>query len=717
MRTACKSNRASTVVLAGTRSAGWNGVMTPMKRIPMALLLVALAGGGTSFAGGRGTGDTSKSPHARLRSLPMEDVKLTEGFWADRFVLCQSSMLPALHRTLLEPKCPAQLNRIKFMAGLHDENPGGVDWADGDCYKWIEAMAHVYGVTKDEKLDRLMDEWIAIIGKAQDEDGYISSSIGHDKSQRLLMPYRHECYNMGHLLTAASVHHRITGKNSFLLIAKKVADFLYREFKPNPPRLAHFPWNPSTYMGLVDIYRTTGNRKYLEVAEIMLDNRGARPGGDHKNGGTDQTQDRVPFRQETEAVGHAVCGMYAYCGAADIYAETGDAAILTALKRIWESVSLRKMDITGSVAMGAGKTSRGDPVHEAFGADYAQPNLYNETCASIGNAMFNWRMLLLTGEPKYADMMERVAYNCLNAAVDLKGENWFYCNPLSWRGTPGKGHLTGLRWHDNDCYCCPPSVARTTAQLRNWMYTTSNDGLWVHLYGGNELSTALADGSSVKLSQQTDYPWDGKVKLTVKEAGEKPFALYLRIPEWTENASLKVNGQAPPDALKPGSYAKIRRQWKAGDVIQLDLPMPIRLMEASPKVRKLRGKVAVMRGPLVYCLELPTSDDGGRVWKDGVFLPENIELIPEHRRGFLGGVTVLKGKALTEKGRMQFINDKPEAAVSKTTSGPDDPLYSPLTPRPLQQPAGETIELSLIPYYAWANRGLSFMEVWIPLAR
>jgi len=664
-----------------------------------------------------GVADTPRSPHAKLRSGSPADARWTTGFWADRFELCRKSMLPTLHNTLLDQECSAQLNRIKFTAGLLDKNPGGVDWADGDCYKWIETMAHVYAVKKDATLDRLMDRWIAIIAKAQDADGFISTNIGHDKSRRLEIPYQHQLYNMGHLLTAACIHHRATGKKSFLEVAKKTGDYLYREFKPNPPRLVHFPWNPSVYMGLVELYRITGKGKYLEVARIMIDNRGTKPGGNHRNGGTDQTQDRMPLRKETEAVGHAVCGMYLYCGAADLYAETGDKEIYAALERIWRSVTLRKMDITGSVAMGGGKTRRGDPVHEAFGPDYAQPNKYNETCANIGNGMFNRRMLLLSGEAKYAEMMERVVYNCLNAAVDLKGANWFYCNPLIWKGAAGKGHHTGLRWRTNNCYCCPPSVARTTAKLHNWMYSTSDKELWVHLYGGSKLSTTLDRGSPIELTQETNYPWEGKVKFTVGKVADKAFAIRLRIPEWTENANLKLNDRKFSGEVKPGTYAKINRKWNPGDVIELDLPMPIRLMAANPKVRNLCDKVAVMRGPVVYCLELPKSEGGEKVWNDGVFLPENIELTPEHRKGFLGGVTVLKGNALTHKGRVKFVKDTSVAAASKTSVDWGDVLYRPLAPRSLKHPSDGLVEISLIPYYAWANRGLAMMEVWIPLAR
>jgi DUF1680 family protein len=650
----------------------------------------------------------------------MADLKWTTGFWAGQFELCHQSMLPRLESTMLDPKCAAQLNRLKFGAGMLETNPKAVAWSDGDNYKWIEAMAHAYSITRDPELDRKMDEWIAVIAKAQDEDGYLSVNMTGKK--RWKKARDHETYNMGHLMTAAVVHYRATGKTSFLDVAQRVGDYLHATFVGTEQHVIGY----SSIMGIMSLYRATGNPKYLELAKRFVDLYGA---GDTEYrrtavkdlSGTDQRQDRVPFREETEAVGHAVWGTYLYCGAADVVAETGDRELHAVLECIWESITFRKMDITGSVVYGHLESKRGDRVHEAFGHDYALPNLYNETCANIGNGMFNWRMLLLSGDAKYADVMELVAYNCLNAAVDLKGENWFYCNPLHWEGEAVKGHIhhTGVRWRTNNCYCCPPSVGRTTAKLHNWVYSLSDDGLWVHLYGGNTLSTILADGSPMKLTQQTDYPWDGRVTLTVQEAGHKACAIRLRIPGWAENAGLEINGKTFSGAVKPGTYAKISRTWKPGDVIELNLPMPVRLMEANPKVKNLRNKVAVTRGPLVYCLELPRQEDGEKTWHDGVFLPENIKLEPEHRRDFLGGVTVLKGKGLTFKGRDQLIKDNAGAAAPKPVAGADDRLYRPFTPRALQAkiPDEGTVEISLIPYYAWANRGLSMMEVWIPLAR
>ena len=700
--------------------------MSAARRTIAVLFAVALMCPAAS-ADDRGVTNTSASPHVRLRSVDLDDVRWTEGFWAEKFALCRTAIVPAVERGLLDPRNSEQLRDLRVAAGLEPGSHRGTNWGDGDCYKWLEAVALVYAVTKDPKLDRQMDEWIEVIAKAQAPDGYISTNIttraSGDPRARLDMPYFHEMYNMGHLLTAACIHHRATGKDNFLRLAVKTGDFLDKQFGPRPPRLVHFPWNPSAHMGLVELYRTTGDRRYLELAEILIGNRGSSPGdGDHRNGGTDQTQDRVPIREEREAVGHAVCATYLYCGAADLYAETGDAALLEGLRRVWRNVTTRRMYVTGAVGAGGGRSSRGDPVHEAFLAEYKLPNrtAYAETCANIGNAMWNYRMLTISGEAKYADVMERVLYNTLLSAVSVDGKGFFYCNPLRWTGEQGgpTRHHTATRWPIHGCYCCPPQVARTIAKLRGWAYSVSEDAIWVNLYGGSRLETELADGSPIALLQQTDYPWNGRVKITVERCPERRFALMLRIPGWAREASIRVNGQPWAGLVTTGTYAALRRDWAPGDVVELDLPMPVQLIEAHPEVRDIRNYVAVMRGPVVYCLELPVDRGGAATWQAGVFLPENVVLTARHDERLLGGVTVLEGTALTFEGRDRFIEEAEAAA--KPFEDPrdwDGVLYRPLEPRKLKQPDSGTIPITLIPYFAWANRGVSYMEVWIPLAR
>jgi DUF1680 family protein len=684
--------------------------------------------------------DNTQSPHTKLRGIPMQDTHLTEGFFAQRFDLAADKMLPAMERTMSGPGS-ANLNRLKWAAGMEEGTRHGSHWGDGDNYKWIEGMAHAYNLTKDPQLDLKMDEWIAIIAKAQDPDGYISTNIPARDLERFDKVNAHELYNMGHLLTAACVHYRVTGKDNFLQLAIKNADFLCRQWEAEPAKMARFPWNPSVFMGIAEMYRTTRDTAYLELLQTMIANRGSRPNPDrdHSDGGTDQTQDRVPLHQEHLAVGHAVTGNYYYCGAADLYAETGDPEILAALERIWKDIHERKTDITLGVAMDRHSESlspRGDEVHENFANEpYLQPNLYSETCANIATGMFNYRMFMLTADPKYADWTERMLYNTLNSAVDLEGEHFFYCNPVTWDGTEGgkipqingadpkkmvPAHQSGVRWEYMNCYCCPPSVARTTLKLHNWFYNVSDDGdLWINFYSGNELSTRLADGSAVSLTQVTDYPWDGNIRVTLEEiAIHRPIGLHFRIPEWTENPVVTVNGVAIDVNPVPGTYLELYRYWNPGDEIVLDFPMPVRLMEPNPKITKLKDKIAVMRGPLVYCMELPKSEDGEAIFNKGVFLPENIELTPEHRPDFLGGVTVLKGSALTHEGKDAF------QGLNVRTTPADDPdswaeadLYRPLKPAHFEIPETGTVDIELIPYYAWANRGLAYMDVWMPLAR
>jgi len=606
------------------------------------------------------------SPNAKMSGVEVHEVKWTEGFWAEKVDLCKRATLPSVEAALLDDHNGAQLINFKIAAGLGQGKNRGTDWSDGDCYKWIEAMAFMFALTGDNELDRKMDYWIGVIAKAQAPDGYISTNIQLDPNKKRWEDVQHHAlYNMGHLITAACSHKRATGKDSFLNVAQKVADYLYKVFASRPTELARMDFNPSHMMALVDLYRVTGNRKYLELADIFVTMRGSAPAtteqGRDKNhmGGTDQTQDRVPLRKEDQAVGHAVTGTYLWCGAADLYMETGDSALLTALDRIWKSATLRTY-ITGGIGSGRiGKSTRGDEVHEAFGSDHELPNrtAYNETCANIGNAMWNWRMLQITGEAKYGDLLETVLYNSMLSSVSTDGKNFFYANPLAWDGRIGwpHQHYTETRWSRLGCYCCPPQVARTIAGLGRWAYSVSSDAVWVHLYSGNKLQTKLPDGSPIALTQQSNYPWDGNVKITITQAPAKPCALKLRIPAWAVRATLTVNGE--PVAADPGAYTTVQRKWAAGDVVELDLPLAVRIMKAHPAVEDCHNRVAVLRGPVVYCFERPKD-------QDAISLPENVRLTPRQENG----ITILTGKNIT-----------------------------------------------LIPYFTWANNGPSFMEVWIPL--
>ena len=678
----------------------------PMVFISLAALLISC--GAFAAAGDRDAASVSLSPHAKLKSVGLRDVNWTGGFWAEKYALCRSAMIPTVQGALQNPQNAAVLENFRVAAGLKKGKHLGTNWGDGDCYKFLETLAYVYAATGDERLNRTLHEWIAAIAGAQAPDGYISTNIQLTGKKRFANPHFHEMYNMGHLLTAASVHHRATGKDNFLAVARKLGDFLCRTFRPRPPALAHFGWNPSNIMGLVDLYRATRDPKYLELAGIFVDMRGSAPGG------SDLTQDRVPLRKETEAVGHCVCAGYLYCGAADVAAETGERALADALERIWLNATGRRMYLTGAVgSFRNGKSSRGDPVHEAFGVDYELPSrtAYNETCANIAGAMWNRRMLALTGDARYADVMERVLYNSMLSAVGTDGKGFFYCNPLARDDrTDGLSkHHTARRWSIHGCFCCPPQVIRTIAKLHTWACSVSDAGLWVHLYGGSTLRTQLADGSSVKLTQETDYPWDGRVKIIVNGAPAAEFTLMLRIPIWAAGARVTINGKAFAGPVEAGAYAALRRTWAAGDVVELDLPMRVRLMVAHPKVKDLRGRVAVMRGPVVYCLESPDLPKGVSVSE--VAVPVGIALAPHFEKDLLGGVTILRGKAVKGGSRQ----GKPPAANEDEWKGL---LYRNLKTDTgkQKQVEGDTLDVTLIPYFAWANRGISHMAVWMPLA-
>ena len=669
-----------------------------MNKLPVLTFLSVVVGLFPAEAQRRGIIDTSASPHARVQAVEMEAVAWTRGFWAERFRLVREVSLPAMWEVLQKPNNAASFRNLRIAAGLEQGKFGGVHWSDGDVYKWIEAAANVYVLTKDPKLDALMDDAIAVITRAQAPDGYLSTQIQLTGRKRWENLRYHELYNMGHLMTAAVIHHRATGKDSFLRVARRTADYLYTVFQPRPRELAHFGFDPSNIMGLVELYRETREPKYLDLAGVFVDMRGSQPGG------TDLNQSRVPLRKETEAVGHAVTGPYLWAGATDVYAETGEKALGEALERLWSDVTYRKMYLIGGIAaINNGVSSRGDPVHEAFGFRYQLPHAiaYNETCANIAHAMWSWRMLGVTGEAKYADVMELVFYNTLLSGWGLDGKTYCYTNPLRRHGREERllRNDSYERWPDTltpgapNCYCCPPNVIRTVAGLNGWAYGVSEGAVWVHLYGGNRLKTTLPDGTPVSLSQETDYPWEGQVKFTVSEPAGKELALKLRIPEWAEGAALRVNGKRLGATARPGAYAEIRRTWSAGDTVELELPMSPRLVEAHPKVEEARNQVAVMRGPLVYCLE--SHDLPAGVKPSEVVIPAGVRLRPRFEARLLGGVTVLEGRALV-------VGEGDWAGR----------LYRTLRPE-----ARRTAPLRLIPYYAWNNRGVPHMTVWLPLDR
>jgi DUF1680 family protein len=501
----------------------------------------------------------------------------------------------------------------------------------------------------------------------------------------------HELYNLGHLYEAATAHYQATGKKNLLNIAVKSANLVAREFGPG--KRTNPPGHEEIEIGLVKLYRATGTRKYLDLAKFFIDARGKTEGRvpyiENPREGKEEllygeyAQDHKPFVEQTEAVGHAVRAGYLYAGAADVAALTGDAAYIAALDKIWADMAGTKLYITGGIGAAGG--------WEGYGPPYRLPNLsaYAETCANIATFLWNSRMQRLELDGKYADVMERILYNGVLSGISLSGDRFFYPNPLA-----SFGQHERVPWFS--CACCPPNVARILTSVPGYFYAATKDRVYVNLFAQGT-GKMKAGGTDLELVQTTEYPWKGDIRIEVKPSRDAEFTLAVRIPGWAFNRpvptdlytymeparepwpTLKVNGQ---DVKLPGGldkgYALVTRTWKAGDVVELSLPMPVRRVVANDAVEADRGRVAIERGPLVYCAEWPDND--GRV--SNLVLPDGAALEAEMRPDLLNGVVVIQGEA-------EAVSEKAGKVVSEKTP------------------------VTLIPYYAWANRGRGEMEVWI----
>jgi len=646
--------------------------------------------------------NTSNSPHAKLNSVGLSDVQWTKGFWAERFAVCRDAMVPQLWATYTSDTICYSFKNFKVAAGIDTGRFRGPSFHDGDFYKTLEAVAAMYAPTKDKKLDGWMDNAIAVIGKAQKADGYIYTKniIEQKKSGKEKMfddQLSFEAYNFGHLMTAACVHHAATGKTNLLDIAKKAADFLIGFYNTATPEQARNAICPSHYMGLIELYRTTREKKYLTLVNKLIDIRGTVEG-------TDDNSDREPFRDMDKVVGHAVRANYLFAGVADVYAETGDETLISTLNKLWDNVINTKMYVTGgcgalydgvSVDGTSYKPDTVQKVHQSYGRDYQLPNFsaHNETCANIGNVLWNWRMFLLTGESKYADVVELALYNSVLSGISMDGTKFFYTNPLA----ASKDYPYHLRWQGgrvpyiSKSNCCPPNTVRTIAEVSNYMYSISVKGLYINMYGGNLLITELHDGTKLKLEQTTNYPWDGKIVITIKESTTKPVNIYLRIPGWARGYSLKIQNSFPKARDTENGYVIAGRKWNAGDKIELKFDMPATLIESNPLVEETKNQVTIKRGPIVYCLE---STDLLNQNVFDVVIPSSIKLQPVPMKIGNAEVMGLTGEAKL----LQDSNWKNRLYREINTS---------LKP----------VKIKLIPYYAWANRGKTDMTVWMPLAR
>ncbi len=644
--------------------------------------------------------EPAASPFAQVRTVGLDEVRWTDGFFFDRFELCRTQMVPSMARLMTGTNYTQFLRNFEIVAGLQkDGRVRGANFNDGDFYKFLEGASATLAVTNDAALQKSLDDIIAVIAQAQMTNGYIDTWVQwrmQEKNSKMT-PFSDrghwEVYNMGQLLTAASVHYRVTGKTNFLTVARKAADCLDKVFEKPTPELALHNVCASHYMGILDLYRVTGEPRYLELGKKFLAMR------DLVKDGAPDNQDRIPFAKQTDAEGHAVRANYFYAGTADLFLETGDTNLWKPLAAIWTNVVTEKMYLTGGcgalydgAAPDAASYQSGiTKVHQSYGRNFQLPNTtaHNETCANIGNALWNWRMFLATGEAKFMDVVELEFYNAVLSGVALDGTNYFYTNPLRVTDPlPMELRWSRTRVPFVSSFCCPPNLVRTIAESAGYAYAKSADAIWVNLYGGNSLATEL-NGEKTKVSQETEFPWSGRVRIKILECGKKEFALKLRIPGWAKDTTVRLNNR-PVESAVSESYFEIRRAWQAGDFVDLDLPMPVRLMEANPLVEEDLNQIAVQRGPVVYCLESPDLPKGVKI--SDVRIPADMELRARFDSRLLGGVAVLDGKILT-----------------RADTDWRGKLYREVQPEKFQ-----TNSVKFIPYAVWQNRGAGEMSVWLP---
>lgn len=657
---------------------------------------------------------TAGRAHAPLTPLGADQARWRRGFWGDVHDRTRDVTIPRIWESLSDPATSPALRNFRIAAGLEAGTHEGPPFMDGDLYKWFEAAVARLETDPDEQLAGIVDDLAGLIASVQRADGYLHTPTAiaernDEEAAPLADRFNFETYNLGHLITAAVRHHQVTGSTVLLEAARGAAGFLERLASDKPLELARSAICPSHYMGAIDLFRATGDERYLRLTEAFV-----RVRDDFDEGG-DDNQDRVPVREQTGASGHAVRANYLYAGLTDLVAETGDQELRGVLEKLWEDVVGTKIYLTGGCgALYDGASPDGYPwqreisrVHQSYGRPYQLPQTtaHAESCANIGMIFWSERMLALTGAARYADVIEQIAFNSLLAGVSLEGSEYFYTNamrqvrglpyPLRRPGDTGRPVVPTpppsderLRQRYLSCFCCPPNIARTLARFHERAASLSTDGLYVHLYGGSDIDVVDARGARLALREDGDYPWDGRIVFTVTAAhGSVP--LHLRVPGWSADATLTVNG-APIETSGPSTYTRIDHDWVAGDVVELTLPMPVRVLRAHRLAEEATNQVAVRRGPVVYCLE---SAD----------LPAGVTLEQSALRrgtGFSPVRTTIAGTPLVAL----------DGELTALPGGAGDALYDDLEDAPLRP-----FPARLVPYYAWGNRGPGEMSVWLPV--
>lgn len=645
--------------------------------------------------------DTRKSKYAKVSGAEYDQIKWTGGFWKDVVENCAESTVPHLQKMFEALDAGHVVENFRICAGEKNGEFGGSDFGDGDFYKWMESQLYSAEQLQDQsRLDKL-DEYIDLIGRAQEEDGYISTKqiIGMrngTRQGRLGDINEFEVYNMGHLFTSACLYKRITGKENFLDIARKAADFLENMYAEAEKKgEVQTAVCPSHYMGLVEMYRTTGEKKYLDLAHKAIVLR------DSVKEGMDDNQDRLPLKEHEKIIGHAVRATYLYAGVADLYAEEGDKEYLDVLHKVWKNMVDTKIYLTGGVgALYNGASPYGDfwnhqLIHQAFGYEYQLPNVtaYNETCASIGLVMWAYRMFLIEPKTEYFDVIERALLNVNLAAVSLDGKKFFYENMLRRAKKLEYKLIWPLtRTEYLISYCCPPNLARMVTQSGEYAYTVSADSVYTGIYGECDAVLTLENGASFTLKQKTEYPYNGKIVFEFENVScDRPVTLNLRIPKWAEAGSIKVGAEERKlDKTTRESYQAVHIEKLAGTRVELELEMPVRFTMAHPMVEEDSQLIAVEKGPLVYCMESPDADI--RTLDD---ICINIH-------------STFRENKIRIKDREIGVLETEAYQILHEDYDPDE-LYQSFTGE-----KKKSIPVRLIPYFAWDNREYGEMRIWMP---
>ena len=628
--------------------------------------------------------DAARSGKGRLAPVPFQAVKMEDSFWRPRIETNRAVTIPANFRKSEETGRIANFARA---GGLEPGPHQGKHYDDSDVFKIIEGASYSLSQTYDTELDAYLDGLIAKIAASQEEDGYLytirtlDAASGHpyagDERWSYLV-HSHELYNVGHMYEAAVAHFGATGKRTLLDVAVKNADLIVDTFGPG--KNYDVPGHEEIEIGLAKLYQVTGKQEYLDLAKFFIDQRGQHEkrteggvlGPEDHGGGPEYAQDHLPIAEQAEALGHAVRALYFFSGAADVAALTGDESYLPAMDSLWRDLVHQKTYLTG----GLGSSREGESFGPAFGLQNA--TAYNETCAAIASILWNHRLFLLYEDAAYLDVLERTLYNGALSGVSLQGDTFFYPNPLAADGRTkfNQGSATRAPWFETSC--CPTNISRFLPSMPGYLYAVKGDDLYVNLFAGSRAEMETAS-NRLELTQETNYPWEGEVNITVKPERVAEFTVFLRIPGWTrgqplpgglysyvddspQSVSLEVNGDAVPVDLERG-FVAIRRHWRAGDVIRLQLPLAVRRVKSRPEVVENDGLTAIERGPLVYCVE--GIDNGGSI--DGVQVAADAKFTASYRDGLLGGVQVIEWDGFTA-----------------------------------------------VPYYAWSNRGIGAMAVWLP---